>query len=127
MKSFFLAITFGVLCYSCAIIKTPIDSTSGHVLYSEYSDIIDGNVTLRLISGTKFTCDTNEVIIQVDGIDPKNVIWTGFGLGFKNVDRSKGRYLLFPNCNLKPKIIISYKDNEGSIIQLKNIKLSKYF
>jgi hypothetical protein len=126
MNRLFLILSFGVVCFGCAVNKKKAEDISGHVLFSEYSEVVDGNVTLVLNSGTIFECDTNDVTIHVDGLSPEKVTWVGIGLGFKHLDRNNGRYLLIPNCKMDPKLIIYHNDKNGGKIKLKTIDLRKY-
>ena len=82
MSRLFLVAFIVAFCYGCAVSKKQPESNSGHVLFSEYSDITGGNVTLTLNNGNIFKCDTNDVTISVAGIDPEKITWTGIGLGF---------------------------------------------
>ena len=111
-----IILAIATLC-SCALHKDS-NQVVKHVLYSEYNEFIDGDITFTVVNDNHLNCDTNHIIVEISSIRPENTNVSGSGVALSRVNQPENHYLLMPFCKGKPYLSISYRNAEGKYIML---------
>jgi hypothetical protein len=120
-----IIITIAVLS-GCATQKETAPDSVNHVLFSEYNEYVDGEITLTVVNDTKLNCDSNIVKVEISSIKPENTIVSIAGGAWSRENQPESHYLLMPSCKGSPYLNISYRTDDNKIIMIKKIELKPY-
>jgi hypothetical protein len=100
-------------------------------MFSEYNKYADGVLTIKLKDADKITCDTNEIQVSINNVDPNNLRISLSGgtvsrmTDVEGIYLQDGKYIIIPSCkasNPKLNITLKYKTGESKVVKILDLK-----